>query len=368
MRVLVGNIPLPSNRFLIDLNTALARQHDVTHDHEQFWDCEGDFDVVHLHFPEYLTFEIQDAYRARQLSDELIRQTEHRLEYWASRAKIVVTRHVLLPHGASEDTQWERMYETIYKYSDGIVHFAPPSINEFKDRYADLAFVHGKPRHHVIPHQNYASLPNRVTRTEARKQLRIREGAKVLLVFGGIRNEAERDLVLRTFRSLQVPKKLLLVSRWREQLASVGWIRLKYWLRDLTRLYYRFHPSFRFNYAFVSEESAQHYLNAADVLFIPRLHVLNSGNITLGMTFGKVVVGPDSWNVGYLLNETGNITFNPDDPATAVAAVHEAMALAEEGSVGPANRERALTDYSPDVCGAEYSRFFKDLQTVRPSI
>ena len=371
---------------------------------------QGDFDVIHLHFPEYMTFAHQDAY-VKGLSDDMITATVERLQYWGQRARLVITRHVLLPHDALTDPQWEKMYEAVYRHVHGVVHFAQASVDEFQQRYAKTEFVHGKkvshvkqvsgtleapegsrhlfqqhgssraekgvrnfeiagefqtpfsagPQHAIVPHHNYTSLPNVISREEARQRLGIPKHSQVMLVFGAIRNLEERDLILQTFQGLNAKHKVLLVSRWKETLAKVSWIRLKYWLRDLNRLYYRLHPRYKFNYGFVEEADTQLYLNAADVLFIPRLKVLNSGNITLGMTFGKVVVGPDSWDVGQLLRETGNPVFDPDRPDTAVAAVEEGFRLAEAGVIGPANQKLALEQWSAEQCGTKYYQFFQRL-------
>jgi hypothetical protein len=144
-------------------------------------------------------------------------------------------------------------------------------------------------------------------------------------------------------------------------LADVKWVRLKYWLRDLQRLYRRLHPQYHFNYSFVEEEDAQSYVNAADVLFIPRLKVLNSGNVTMGMTFGRVVVGPDSWDVGELLRATGNPVFDPERPGTAVEAVEQGLQLAREGVVGPRNQELALREWSAAQCARQYADLFHSL-------
>ncbi len=361
MRLLVANIPLPQNRFLVDLNAALSKRVDLTHDEKMFWNKQGEFDVIHLHFPEYMTFEHERQY-VGGLSDELIAATEERLKFWGQRAKLVITRHVLLPHDALKDPQWEKMYEAVYRHVHGVVHFAQASVDEFKQRYANTGFVHGQPEHAIVPHHNYSSLPNVVSREEARERLGISSHSQVMLVFGAIRNPEERDLILKTFQGLRTKRKVLLVSRWKETLAKVSWIRLKYWLRDLNRLYYRLHPSYKFNYGFVEEEDTQLYLNAADVLLIPRLKVLNSGNITLGMTFGKVVVGPDSWDVGELLRETGNPVFDPDHPDTAIAAVEQGLRLAAEGHIGPANQKLALEQWSAEQCGERYFEFFKRLE------
>jgi glycosyltransferase involved in cell wall biosynthesis len=366
MRTLVANIPLPQNRFLVDLNAALGRHVQLVHDHKIFWNMEGDFDIVHLHFPEYITYEIESAYR-ESLSDALMAQLEERLQHWSANSTLVITRHVLLPHDARSDPRWEKLYEMVYRYVAGVVHFAEPSVTEFKQRYANTEFVHGQPRHCIVPHHNYASLPNTVGQVEARKALGIPKKSNVMLVFGAIRNDAERDLIEKSFSRLRTRKKLLLVSRWRENLANVSWIRLKYWLRDLNRLYYRLHPRYHFNYGFVEEEDTQLYLNAADVLFIPRLHVLNSGNITLGMTFGKVVVGPDSLDVGHLLKTTGNMVFDPDRPETAAHAIERGMELAGQNEIGPANQQLALSEWSADQCADRYFEFFSELIRARES-
>ena len=364
MKILVGNIPLPANRFLVDLNDALAVDHEITHSHDQFWDMDGKFDVVQLHFPEYMTPEIEQAYYQNALTEDMLVDIEERLAWWAQRSTIVITRHVLLPHFATTNPLWERLYELVYRYVSGVVHFAQPSIDEFRERYADTNFIHGSPAHCIVEHQNYSSLPNVVTREQARRKLGISENARVMLVFGHVRNDDEKRLILSTFQNMRVPGKMLLCSRWRESLARVSWVRLKYWLRDLKRLYLRLHPRFHFNYGFVEEDDTQLYLNAADVLFIPRLKVLNSGNITLGMTFGKVVVGPDSLDVGHLLSTTGNVVFDPDRPETAAEAMRQAMDLAAKGDVGKSNRELALNEWSARQCADRYSEFFTQIKAA----
>ncbi len=50
----------------------------------------------------------------------------------------------------------------------------------------------------------------------------------------------------------------------------------------------------------------------ADVLFIPIIKSLNSGNVALGNTFGKVVVGPNYGVIGEELEKLGNPVFDVD--------------------------------------------------------
>jgi hypothetical protein len=80
VRVLVAQIPMPTNRFLVDLNLQLSKSCDIIHNSDNFWELRGDYDIIHLHFPEYLTFQIQDAY-INGLDTALIAETEKRLQY-----------------------------------------------------------------------------------------------------------------------------------------------------------------------------------------------------------------------------------------------------------------------------------------------
>lgn len=204
-------------------------------------------------------------------------------------------------------------------------------------------------------------MPNDIGSAEARARLGIPEDAKVMLVFGAIRHDYERELILETFSKLSVARKVFLVSKWRETLPNVSWVRLKYWLRDLKRLYYVLHPRYHLNYEFVTEADTQLYLNASDILFIPRLQALNSANLPLAMTFSRVVVGPDTLNVGELLRETGNPAFDPARPETAVAAVEKGFRLAEGGHAGAENRRIALSQWDVKQCAARYLSFFRDV-------
>jgi len=273
-----------------------------------------------------------------------------------------VTRHNTMPHIAPRDDMWARMYRTVYTYADAVVHLARASVDEFRERYSSLrSHEGGEARHIVIPNHNYSSLPNTVTREQARDMLRIPRTARVMLIFGAIRSDAERSLALDAFKMAKVPKKLLLVSRWRETVPNVGWIRLKYWLRDLRRIYHRLHPQHHFNYGYVEEEDTQLYLNAADLLFIPRIDALNSANVSLGFTFGRVVVGPAVLNAGELLRTSRNPIFDPNDVRSAAKAVEEGFRLAATSSLGKENRRLALEDWDAAVCAAKYVALYLDL-------
>lgn len=90
----------------------------------------------------------------------------------------------------------------------------------------------------------------------------------------------------------------------------------------------------------VAFEEVQVYLKAADLVFVPRFNTLNSGNVALGFTFGKVVTGPGYGVIGETLNKTGNPVFDPVDLNSVCDAISAGFELAEAGH-GIKNKEYA---------------------------
>jgi hypothetical protein len=86
------------------------------------------------------------------------------------------------------------------------------------------------------------------------------------------------------------------------------------------------------------------------------------------MTFGRVVVGPDSWDVGELLRSMRNPVFDPDNPASAIKAVEDGFSLAREGATGKANQELARSAWRVEECAGSYLRFFESVIDRRQTL
>ncbi len=57
---------------------------------------------------------------------------------------------------------------------------------------------------------------------------------------------------------------------------------------------------------------------------------LNSGNITLGFTFGLVVLGRNGGDIGEILKETKNPVFDPADDKSIKIALNTSLNLAQD--------------------------------------
>lgn len=138
MKVLFATIPQPKNRFVPDLQAGIENYIEVVHDHEEFWTCKNDYDVIHIHEPEYLSFEIEACmYNTDPIPAELWTRLIHCLEHWSKNATLIHTRHVQEPHVRIDD-EFKKLYQTVFSYCHGVVHFATFSIQQFKDFYPEL--------------------------------------------------------------------------------------------------------------------------------------------------------------------------------------------------------------------------------------
>jgi len=303
MNILVPCKLSPSEAYLNDFCHSLEAFASVTPSFDAFWTWSGKFDFVHIHWPEYL-------FNWCEPSDVELLFLEKTLQYWNENSTIVATRHNYYPH-FKNTSKYSSLYLLVYKYCEKIIHFSDFSLSEFCTRYSSALFVNDI-RHIVIPHPLFSCYENKVDKATARRHLRISQDAKVILVFGNIRDGLECDLVLNSFRALKLKNKFLIVTRFanrkrpslrKEFCDSIKWIVKSFFLKV--------NPSYRLLNTLVPNEDVQFYFNAADIVLLPRLDDLNSGVIPLAFSFSKIIVGSKKGNIGEILSNTGNPTFDP---------------------------------------------------------
>lgn len=348
MKILFANFILQGNRFMEDLKIGLEQHAEVVWDYQAFWKCDQDFDIVHLHWPEFLSYEVQKyVYTTDPFPQELFNEIETCLKYWKKNATIVYTRHVQFPH-ARHDKDYLDIYKMVTSYCDTVVHFANYSINQFKRWYPKHIGIN----HVVIEHHNYASLPNPSNKITARQALNIDRSARVMLVFGLIK-EHEKQLIEKAFGFIAADNKVLLAPKWTINRRKIRYIRLREWVLKFEKWLAKQNKKKRINLGFIEDNDAHLYLNAADFIFIPRTTELNSGNITLGCTFGLIVVGANHADIGEILNRTGNPTFEVGNDQSLKAAIEKSEVLLKENH-GVKNKKIAFKDWGVNQIASQY--------------
>lgn len=312
---------------------------------DAFWSRDLTFDVVHIHWPkELFPGTTPSASDLDRLADQLA--------WWGAQCPIVATVHNRFPHHSNAPA-FRRLYDLVYQHATGIVHMGEASRTLFA---AEHAIPDGQ-THRVIPHGDYACFANTVTRAEARRALGLAPDDYVILNFGFIRHREELDLLLRGFGHCSVSQKRLVIAGRVNRPDKKSWTFVRTWLQPWLRLV--LDPRIQLHEQFIANDAVQTYVNAADVLVIPRTETLNSGNVALGFTFGRPVVGPDLGNVGEVLRATGNPVFDPAAPRTLGLALDRIHHRA--GKQGRANAEYTQAHMQwPDIA-EQHVAFYANL-------
>lgn len=294
-----------------------------------FWNNYKEYDIIHFQWPEavfdWKTVKKEDI---KKLNSHLTNIRENNI-------KIIYTRHNIKPHYSFDINRIE-LYEIIENNCDVIIHLGNYSLNQF-----NLQNKKNNILHYVIPHHTYDTLYSlRIDKNFARKQLKIDDNKFVFLCFGAFRDDEERNMVVKSFIKLDYTNKFLLAPRFykyaihlKHPRAFVRGIieRLKFGIQS---------KKTTLSAKFVDNEMLPYYFSSADVVFIQRCNILNSGNIPMAFHFGRTVIGPTVGNVGELLNTTGNITFSPINSSSIVNAMKKSIEKAHSGQ-GVKNKEYA---------------------------
>lgn len=299
--------------------------------------------VLHFHWPEALF----DNWRTPDETD--LDRFRTILQAWRDHGALLVgTIHNVVPHGQNVPI-YDKLYRMLYRRVDGVIHMGEISRERIEERYGNEV---SDAYHTVIPHGNYRCMPNEVGQGAAREKIDVSSDAAVVLVFGSVRRINELRVTLRGFWRLRNRPKRLIIHRVECSVSRTSLDYLRYWLPM------RFDPRIQVLQRFIPDEKVQIYLNAADVLLIPRTQGLNSGNVALGFTFGRVTVGPSFGVMGEVLEKTGNPTYDRVESGALVEALRSAFRLVGEGH-GERNAEYAREHMRWDTLAEKHVRFFR---------
>ncbi|ALO36440.1 hypothetical protein CMT41_18090 [Colwellia sp. MT41] len=333
------------NSYNKDLAKSLSNYHDVTFGVDNFWLCMREYDIVHIHWPEELNY-------WKELSQRTLDRLNTVLEHWSNHAKIVVTMHNERPHNSTNSLN-EQLYSIVYSFANAVIHLGSHSLSLFHKNYPDLT-----PLHRITFLQSYCRENKDMNKQQARKSLNIDENRKVMLVFGSIRNFDEEKLIIESFKACNINNKTLLIANWRGFNSSNNLISKVFF--KLYNFYMTKIKKYVLHVGEVEPSSIDQYLCAADILFIPRLVGLNSGVISLGFSYGLVVVGPEIGNMKELLQETGNPTFNPLEPEIVSNAINQGFSLASRCK-GAENLKFSNTSLNINEITKQHSSLYLEL-------
>ena len=281
-----------------------------------FWnDRIFSYDIVHFHWPQ--AFMNGDRHSETELRLHIEEMKRRGL-------KIVATCHDLEPH-YDQCSQYRESMEIVYSHCDAIFHLGDYSKNLFEKKYPHI-------KHFILPHHIYDTVYTfRPSRDISLKHLGLSTKYTYILCFGTFRADVERELVINTYRQLKDLKIAVLAPGFMDITARRRSI--KGILQRLKKEYYQYRYHIICSgrtWNSIPEEEVPYYYGAADVALIHRLKILNSGNAYLPLLFKKIVVGPDTGNVGSILKSWGLPVFDTKSLKSVGDALRRGLILSKE--------------------------------------
>lgn len=323
------------NPFIYTLIDGIKKNHpdcELAWGRESFWsDTIFSFDVVHFHWPH--TFMGHDTHTEEEFKLHIEKMKAHGV-------KIVATCHDLEPHYDQYSEKAQSM-KIVFLHCDAIIHMGSYSKELFETRYTNAVQI-------MVPHHLYDSVYTHFpSRKESLEFLQLPEDRTYILVFGSFRAKQEKQLIFSLSKQLS-NKSITIIA---PAFMNVWWhsFRMPDKLIKKTYYKYRYHIICTGSaWCAVSDDDLPYYFGAADVVFIQRLKILNSGNAVMPMLFGKVVVGPDCGNVGPLLKQWGYPVFSVENTNEIGSIVENAIQMGKSG-VGVHNQPLQYKEYSTAV-------------------
>lgn len=326
---------------------------DVKCSTKEFWNSDTAYDIIHFQWPEEVV-----GWTCN--SPDMIRRLEERIRFFRLQGThFVYTRHNVRPHYAN--AMISKAYEIIESQSDIVVHMGRFSLGEFTAKYPHSRNV-------IIPHHIYQyTYEENISVEHARHYLNLPQDAFIVTAFGKFRNREEIRMTVGAFRAWRKKHKLLLAprlypfskenkyggNRFKQLVSLTGY----YLLMPLLNRILKLHAGA--NDELIANDDLPYYMAASNVIFIQRKDILNSGNVPLAFLYRKVVTGPNVGNIGELLTETGNPTFNPNNKADILRALEEAHRLSAQGQ-GEINYTYAIQNMNIRKIGQEYAETYKN--------
>ena len=282
-----------------------------------------------------------------------------RLKYLKKKGvKIIATCHNLVPHYSDEIKK--ETYKIVYQNCDLFIHLGEYSLAVLEKEFPNA-------KHIIIQHHVYNTIYGAPTdRVSACKRLKLSCDNKYVLCLGDFRAEEERQLIINAARILHKEGINILAPRmysYQKIIRKNPKLILKA-IFDRPKIVQKIKNVKKIGIhvkgSFVNDDEMLDFMGASDIVLVQRLHILNSGNVPLGMYFSKVVVGPNDGNVARILSERGNPVFDPFDTQAVVSAVRAGLSLSEAGK-GIENKEWIMKECTTEEVSEMHYNMYKAL-------
>lgn len=238
--------------------------------------------------------------------------------------KTIWTVHNLFPH--------ERLYPDIdIQINDFVAQESHYIITHCKFAAAQISDLYSpKCPIKIIPHGSFRTIfPNTISRSEARKILKISNRQFLYLFFGNARGYKGITNLVKIFKQLHTnDSTLLLVLRENERSPTL--------IRDLKKLTETDKNIKIISSPYFEKNKFQIYLNACDFVVLPFSSVLSSGTAIQALDFGKPLIIPKLGCLPELVNNNCGVIYDPNKPGDLRNALAEARKINLQDAISSA--------------------------------
>jgi beta-1,4-mannosyltransferase len=268
--------------------------------------------VLHLH---WLNLVLADARSPKEAGKDRVAFLARLDRYRDAGGRLAWTVHNILPHATRFEDEEARLSADVAERCD-VIHTMAAATPEIVAPWFRI------PPEKVlqVPHPSYiGAYEDRISREQARHELRIGPDETVHVVLGAIRPYKGLSELLDAWDSFAIdgtPRRLVIAGAPTEEAGVAE-------LLDRAAA----HPSVLLHAGTVARHDVQIYLRAADHAVLPYVRSLNSGALLLAVTFGLPAVVPAGGGLADVVDDRFARSFAIDEPAGLVAALRDIETL-----------------------------------------
>lgn len=254
---------------------------------EEFWNPTQRYDYIFINWPDYLL-----GWK-KNISDEEIEILENKvLEFKKNNTKIIHIRHDTYPH-SDKSKNAKRLYDIFNEKSDIIVHLGNYSVKEFKTKYTDYT----EQKHFVMPHILFETFDFNLNRRNLRSQYGLKANDYFIFVPGNMRNYDEFKVALKLYDKINKKNKLLHFQKVQKSFFPSKKFSIRYLVHYFKTIFLYRPKRITYGFTYLNPNQISEFFTISDLVLIPRIDNLNSGNTTLSAQFNKKYIAIESGNI-----------------------------------------------------------------------
>lgn len=259
----------------------------VTASLEEFWNPSQQYDYIFINWPDYLL-----GWKKNISDKELDLIATIILEFKKKNTKIIIIRHDIYPH-SDKSSNAIRLYDFFNKESDIILHLGSYSLQDFKTRY----FESQEQIHYIIPHILFENFNFSLDRKKLRSDYGLKNDDFFVFVPGNMRNYEEFKAGLKLYNKINKKEKKLHFQKVQTSFFPPTEFSVRCIVHYLKKLFLYRPKNITYGFTYLDTEKISELFTISDLVLIPRLDNLNSGNVTLSAQFQKRFIAIESGNI-----------------------------------------------------------------------